>query len=69
MFSGHQTLRILVIMMLCCLTCLAKGTFQIKEQAERLKIIQIGGLVLKVRRMIYFYLKDHLMVMENALHG
>ena len=45
--SGHlMTLSMLVIVVRCCSTCLAKGTSQTKEQARRYCFGDIGGLVL-----------------------
>ena len=46
--SGHLTLSVLVIVVRCCSTCLAKGTSQTKEQAGRYTLSTIGGLVLDV---------------------
>jgi hypothetical protein len=46
--SGHLLLLVsmLVIVVRCCSTCLAKGTSQTKEQARRYTVPAIGGLVL-----------------------
>ncbi len=45
--SGHLVpLRMLVIVVRCCSTCLAKGTSQTKEQARRYGVTAIVGLVL-----------------------
>ncbi len=50
--SGHLHLlgfkagRMLVIVVRCCSTCLAKGTSQTKEQARRFFFAGIWGLVL-----------------------
>ena len=46
--SGNlMMLSLLVIVMRCCSTCLAKGTSQTKEQAQRYSVAAIGGLVFK----------------------
>jgi hypothetical protein len=45
--SGHLTLSMLVIVVRCCSTCLAKGTSQTKEQARRYTVTAVGGLVLE----------------------
>ena len=42
--SGHLTLSMLVIVVRCCSTCLAKGTSQTKEQAKRYCVAAIMGL-------------------------
>jgi hypothetical protein len=44
--SGHLTLSLLVIVVRCCSTCLAKGTSQTKEQAKRYAVSAGWGLVL-----------------------
>ncbi len=44
--SGHLTMSLLVIVVRCCSTCLAKGTSQTKEQARRYGVTASGGLVL-----------------------
>ncbi len=46
--SGHLHLSgsMLVIVVRCCSTCLAKGTSQTKEQASRYTVTAGGGLVL-----------------------
>ena len=45
--SVHLTLvSMLVIVVRCCSTCLAKGTSQTKEQARRYSVAAISGLVL-----------------------
>ena len=44
--SGHLTLSLLVIVVRCCSTCLAKGTSQTKEQARRYGMTAVVGLVL-----------------------
>ncbi len=44
--SGHLALSLLVIVVRCCSTCLAKGTSQTKEQARRYCVTSIMGLVL-----------------------
>ncbi len=49
--SGHLLLHLtlenlLVIVVRCCSTCLAKGTSQTKEQARRYGGAAFGGLVL-----------------------
>ncbi len=48
--SGHLILgqvSMLVIVVRCCSTCLAKGTSQTKEQAKRYGVTAIVGLVLE----------------------
>ena len=50
--SGHHLLlmagvSLLVIVVRCCSTCLAKGTSQTKEQAKRYSVGAILGLVLE----------------------
>ena len=45
--SGHLTLSLLVIVVRCCSTCLAKGTSQTKEQAGRYAGAAGGGLILE----------------------
>jgi hypothetical protein len=42
--SGHLTLGLLVIVLRCCSTCLAKGTSQTKEQAGGYSVSSGGGL-------------------------
>ena len=42
----HMTLSMLVIVVRCCSTCLAKGTSQTKEQARRYTVAAVLGLVL-----------------------
>jgi hypothetical protein len=44
--SGHLTLSMLVIVMPCCSTSLAKGTSQTNEQARRYGVEAIMGLIL-----------------------
>ena len=46
--SGHLMMMVsmLVIVVRCCSTCLAKGTSQTKEQAKRYTVTAILGLVL-----------------------
>ena len=44
--SGHLMMAGLVIVLRCCSTCLAKGTFQTKEQASRYTVTAGAGLVL-----------------------
>jgi hypothetical protein len=44
--SGHLTVSMLVIVMRCCSTSLAKGTSQTNEQAKRYTVDTIMGLVL-----------------------
>ncbi len=47
--SGHLLLvmiTLLVIVVRCCSTCLAKGTSQTKEQAKRYGVAGILGLIL-----------------------
>ena len=46
--SGHLMISMLVIVVRCCSTCLAKGTSQTKEQARRFTVAAIGGLGLEV---------------------
>jgi hypothetical protein len=43
--SGHLTLSMLVIVMPCCSTSLAKGTSQTNEQAKRYTVTAVMGLV------------------------
>jgi hypothetical protein len=45
--SGHLTMSILVIVMPCCSTFLAKGTLQTNEQATKYTVAAFGGLVLE----------------------
>ncbi len=67
--SGHLSLSLLVIVVRCCSTCLAKGTSQTKEQAGRYTVAASMGLVLvEVGRMIYLHGLNHLMVMVIAYH-
>ena len=47
--SGHLSVilvSLLVIVVRCCSTCLAKGTSQTKEQARRYSVTARGGLAL-----------------------
>ncbi len=47
--SGHLLIagvRMLLIVVRCCSTCLAKGTSQIKEQANRYTMAKVMALVL-----------------------
>jgi hypothetical protein len=44
--SGHLTLSMLVILVRCCSTYLAKGTSQTKEQGGGYSVAAIGGLVI-----------------------
>jgi hypothetical protein len=44
--SGHLTLSMLVIAARCCLTYLAKGYSQTKEQAKRYTVTAIMDLIL-----------------------
>ena len=47
-FSGHlMALSMLVIVVRCCSTCLAKGTSQTKDMAGRYGVTAIMGLVLE----------------------
>ena len=46
--SGHLIVSLLVIVVRCCSTCLAKGTSQTKEQARRYSVMATGGFVLEV---------------------
>ena len=46
MFSGNLLVAMLVIVVRCCSTCLAKGTSQTMEQAKRYSVTAIVGLVL-----------------------
>ena len=43
--SGHLTMSMLVIVVRCCSTCLAKGTSQTKEQVRRYCVSAVWGLV------------------------
>jgi hypothetical protein len=43
--SGHLMVSMLVIVVRCCSTCLAKGTSQTKEQAGRYSVAEGLGLV------------------------
>ncbi len=45
--SGHLMVSLLVIVVRCCSTCLAKGTSQTKEQAKRYTVAEGWGLVLE----------------------
>ena len=45
--SGHLMISLLVIVVRCCSTCLAKGTTQTKERAKRYGVRASGGLVLQ----------------------
>ena len=45
--SGNLIVSMLVIVVRCCSTCLAKGTSQTKEQARRYTVAAGMGLVLK----------------------
>ena len=47
--SGHLIFMVslLVIVVRCCSTCLAKGTSQTKEQARRYAVQATGGLILE----------------------
>jgi hypothetical protein len=45
--SHHSLVSMLVIVMPCCSTSLAKGTSQTNEQARRYTVEAIVGLVLK----------------------
>ena len=44
--SGHLMVSLLVIVVRCCSTCLAKGTSQNKEHARRYTVAARWGLVL-----------------------
>ena len=69
--SGHHLtmLSLLVIVVRCCSTCLAKGTSQTKEQARRYSFTAGRGLVLvEVEMMSYVHGFNHLMVMVIAIH-
>jgi hypothetical protein len=68
--SGHLHLTgsVLVIVMRCCSTCLAKGTFQTKEQARTYCVIAKGGLILVETLVIYVQFFNHIMVIVIALH-
>jgi hypothetical protein len=70
--SGHPLTpgTMLVIVVRCCSTCLAKGTSQTKEQARRYSVTAVMGLVLVEMAIVsYVHLFNHLMVMVNAIHG
>ena len=58
----------LVIVVRCCSTCLAKGTSQTKEQATRYCVAAIMGLVLMEVALSYVHMMNHLMVMVIANH-
>jgi hypothetical protein len=45
--SGHLLVAMLVIVMPCCSTSLAKGTSQTNEQAKRYGVEAIVGLILE----------------------
>ncbi len=65
--SGHLTVvSMLVIVVRCCSTCLAKGTSQTKEQARRYSVPAGGGLVLVEITGSYVHLLNHLMVIVIA---
>ncbi len=67
--SGHLLVSMLVIVVRCCSTCLAKGTSQTKEQAGRYCVAAGWGLVLvEVMAVIYVQMMNHLMVMVIAGH-
>jgi hypothetical protein len=68
MLSGHLTLSMLVIVMPCCSTSLAKGTSQTNEEAKRYYVTAIRGLVLLEVTVISVHIMNHLMVMEIADH-
>ncbi len=60
---------LLVIVVRCCSTCLAKGTSQTKEQAMRYTVTAIGGLGLKeMATLSYVQCMNHLMVIISAIH-
>jgi hypothetical protein len=66
----HLSVSMLVIVMPCCSTSLAKGTSQTNEQARRYSVIARGGLVLvEMATLSYVHIVNHLMVMEIADHG
>ncbi len=68
---GHllKMVSMLVIVVRCCLICLAKGTFQTKVQAGRYGVATIWGLVLlEVEAMSYVQLGNHSMVKGSAVH-
>ncbi len=44
--SGHLAMSMLVIVVRCCSTCLAKGTSQTKEKARRYSVAASMGLFL-----------------------
>jgi hypothetical protein len=65
--SGHLTLSMLVIVMPCCSTSLAKGTSQTIEQAKRYIVTAVVGLVLEeMVTVIYMHTMNHLMAMDTA---
>jgi hypothetical protein len=68
MLSGHLHLMVsmLVIVVRCCSTCLAKGTSQTKEQARRYSVTGIAGLVLVKLAGSYVHIFNLLMVMVIA---
>ncbi len=62
--SGNLIVSMLVIVVRCCSTCLAKGTSQTKEQARRYTVTARWGLVLLEVAVILVHMKNHLMVIE-----
>jgi hypothetical protein len=68
--SGHLTISMLVIVMPCCSTSLAKGTSQTNEQARRYGVTGRRGLAFMevVSEVSLLYLKNHLMVRKRAGH-
>jgi F0F1-type ATP synthase membrane subunit c/vacuolar-type H+-ATPase subunit K len=65
--GSHLTVSMLVIVMPCCSTSLAKGTSQTNEQATRYSVTAIVGLVLVEVVVIYVHIMNHLMVTESAI--
>ena len=69
--SGHHLIygSLLVIVVRCCSTCLAKGTSQTKEQAKRYTVAANMGLVfMEVITASQLHIMNHLMVMDIANH-
>jgi hypothetical protein len=56
----------LVIVMPCCSTSLAKGTSQTKGQARRYYVKAISGLGLVEVMVISVHMVHHLMVIDSA---
>jgi hypothetical protein len=68
--SGHLTIKMLVIVMRCCSTCLAFVTSPPYEKQERRYSAGVDWdlVFLEVITLIYVHIMNHLMVMEIAYH-